>query len=91
MSFFRGFADELLKLGFHEPWGIGGHWSVYSGQPTSEGSPLLHEQGVPYDVEWKNFRRDFFHNRVMPPEDGRMVVPGLLAPGAFRSKDGKKR
>jgi hypothetical protein len=90
MSFYKGFLDELMKLGFHENWGLGGAWSAYAGQPTTEGSPLLHEQGVPFDVEWKNHRRDYFQSRIMPPEEGRMVVPGRLSPGAHKSTDQDK-
>jgi hypothetical protein len=90
MSFFKGFADELLKLGFHENWGVGGQWSAFSGQPVASGSPLLHEQGVPYDVEWKNYRRDYFQSRMMPPEEGIAVVPGRLAPSAYKGTDQEK-
>ena len=92
MSFFKGFLDEIVKLGSTEGWGMGGAWDTYAGMPTSGGSPLLHEQGVPDDVESNNFRSDFFQSKIMPPEEGKMVVPGKLAPNSDKeSVDGKRR
>lgn len=89
MSFFKGFADELMKIAFHESWGIGGEWTTYQGEPEADGTPLMHEKGVPYDVQWKSERRDFFHDkqRAMDeesgdtprePQEGGKIVPGRL-------------
>ena len=96
--FFKGFVDELVKLGFHESWGVGGLWQSHGGEPTTEGSPLLHEQGIPFDVDWKNHRQDYFMGRVQPQEEGK-IVPGRLGPSKLRDKnppdhekaDGKRR
>ena len=84
MSFYKGFASELIKLAFHENWGLGGEWSANAG-PVDTGNPVLHEQSTPYDVEWKNFRRDYFHNRIMPQSSGK-VREGQLGPGTFAKK-----
>lgn len=89
MSFFKGFADELLKLASHENWGLGGEWSAYSGVPENDDTPLMHDRAVPYDVEWKNNRQDYFLSRMMGPDMGRMVVPGKLSPGRYKDTKGK--
>lgn len=89
MSFLKGFADELLKRAFHEGWGSGGQWANYQGVAEADDGPLMHEKGVPADVELKTDRRDFFHDKQRgalgdhdetprEPHDGGKIVPGRL-------------
>lgn len=89
MSFFKGFVDEISKYAFHEGWGAGGEWSSYQGVAEADGTPLMHERGVPYDVEMKSDRRDFFHDKQRgalgdhdetprEPNVGGKIVPGKL-------------
>jgi hypothetical protein len=85
MSFYKGFLDEIMKLG-----GLGYAWSEHDKNPMPDGNSLLHEQAVPSDVEAKSDRRDFFYSKVMPPEEGRMVTPGKLSTSKGL-RDGKRR
>lgn len=89
MSFFKGFASELLKHAFHGELGSSGGWANYHGVPEADGTPLMHDRGVPSDVEIRSDRRDFFHDKQRgalgdhdetprEPNTGGKIVPGRL-------------
>lgn len=58
-----------------------------SPNPTDMGSPLLHEQSTPYDVELKNNRQDYFMGKVMPPAGDGKIVSGRLGKALDHTKD----
>lgn len=79
--FFKGFADELMKLGFNDAWGLGGRYADTTGSPLINSSygPLLHEQSVPYDVEWNNDRQSYFQGLLLSADEDGKIVPGKLS------------
>lgn len=92
MNFWDAFFNELEKLSFFEhaseAWGFGGEHDVYTGAERDTGSPLLHEQATPPDVDLKNFRSDHFFFMRTPPSEGK-IKPGKLGKGFWRNGEGR--
>lgn len=87
-QFYEFCKVALFKRAF-EGWGMGGEWSTYQGDHEADGSPLLHERGVPYDVEAKTDRQEFFRDKQRgltdetgqsprEPHTGGKIIPGRI-------------